>query len=156
MSTAPPAPCPPPPVSLPGLLSPRLTSTAPSAPYLPPCEVFCLLGSWAPCQPPKSTQHEEPRLCHALKKRISQPPSQGYNIPFHGFLRFQGLLPAPCQVFCLLGSCPLRPQPPVSPLPACRLRPQLPVRDILFAGLTSTAPSAPYLPPCQVFCLLGL
>ena len=103
-----------------------------------PCQVFCLLGSWAPCQPPKSTQHEEPRLCHALKNRISQPPSQGYNIPFHGFLGFQGLLSAPCQVFCPLGyvHCAL------SPLSA-------PCQHVHCALSSLSA-------PCQVFFLLGL
>ena len=60
-------------------------------------------------------------------------------------------LSAPCQVFCLLGSCPLRCQPRVRPLPG-----------LLSPGLMSTAPSAPCPPSARssvssayVHCALG-
>ena len=75
-------------------------------------------------------------------------------------LGFQGLLSASSQVFCLLGSCPLRPQPPLSPifclLGSCALRPQPPALSAPCQSSVSWAHVHCALSaPCQVFCLLG-
>ena len=115
MSTAPPV-RPLPPV----LLCPGLTSTVPSAPCPPPARPLpspLFPGLMLMC-PPAPCQHP-PRFSVAWA-HVHCAPSR---------------LSAPCQVFCLLGSCPLCLQPPVSPLPG-----------LLSPGLVSTAPPAPCQP----------
>ena len=157
VSTAPPAPC-----------QPRIVSTAPSAPCPPPAKSSV---SWAHVQcapqPPVSPLlgFQLPGLMSTAPSAPSPPPA--FLVSPAGLL-FPGLTAsapssAPCQV-CLLGSCLLRPPPPVRPLPS-----------LLSPALMSTVPPAacqpparssiswahvhcalsPLSTPCQVFCLLG-
>ena len=150
MSTAPPAPSPPPAflVSPAGLLSPGLVSTAPSS---APCQVFCLLGSCPlrpqpPARPLPSPLF--PGLMSMCPPAPCQPPPR-FSVAWAHVHCAPSPLSAPCQVFCLLGSCPLRHQPHVSPA-SCPLRPQPPARPLpspLFPGLMSNVPPSPLSAP---------
>ena len=133
MSTAPSAPCRPPARSsvswahvlrpLPGLLSPGLASTAPSSLCPPPCRSSV---SWAYVH---CALNPLPRLCRSPGLTFPTP-SAPYLPPARSSVSWAHVhyafcpSSAPCQVFCLLGLRPLRPQPPVGPLPGL-LSPEL-------------------------------
>ena len=155
--------CPPPSTvrPLPGLLSPGLTSTAPSAPYMPPTRSSVSWAHEPRVSPlgPGSTQHVPtslPRVQHSLPWCPGFPRPSARLLP--GFVSPGLMSTAP--------SAPCQP-PASSPVSwAHGLRPQPPVRP---SGLMSTAPPAgssvswayvdctlsPLYAPCQVFCLLG-
>ena len=140
------------------------------SPVSAPCQVFCFVGS-CPLRPrPPVRPLPGPLFPGLMSTAPCQPPARCSVSWAHVHC---GVSPvsAPCRVFCLLGSCPLRPQPPVRPLPgplfprltstapwaarslcllgSCPLRPEPPVRPLpgpLFPGLMSTAPPVSPLP----------
>ena len=154
MSTAPPV-RPLPPV----LLPPGLTSTVPSAPCPPPAKSSV---SWAHVQcapqPPVSPRlgFQSPGLMSTVL--MSTVPPAACQPPARSSVSWAPVhcaLSPLCQVFCLLGSCPLRHQPHVSPASCCALSPlpapcQPPARplpNLLLPRLMSNVAPSPLSAP---------